>query len=224
MILAIDSSTKSLSLALTDNSGAVIKEVFVLNDQLRHSDVLFQQLDKITRGIKLEQLAKIACTTGPGSFTGIRIGLSFARTLSQIYNIPLVGVSTLDALARQSEASKAFFICPLIPAQQENVYIALYKTEGTKFKRLIAPKLQNIKDVKNLFKHTPVIFTGEGALKYKELLKTLFPDSKILTDTKFIFPKASTIALIASKKKGTSFRKVVPTYFQLPRLSKNPKN
>ena len=167
MILAIDSSTKSLSLAISDCKGKLVKEVFTLNEQIRHSDELFQQLNKITRYVKLEKLTKIACTTGPGSFTGIRIGLSFARILSQIYNIPLLGLSTLDVLARQIESPDNSLICPLIPAQQNNVYASLYKSKGTKLKNLITPALQNIKYIDLFLKHQPIIFfTGEGALKY----------------------------------------------------------
>src|SRR3989339_1421593 len=225
MILAIDTSTRSLSMALAGASGKSIRETFLVNEQPRHSAQLFRMLSKTTGKTSLKELTKIACTTGPGSFTGIRTGLCMARTISQSRGIPLVGVSTLDVLAHQSQENTnkyGYFICPLIPAQQENVFLAVYKSG--KIKRLSAYSVININEIKIFFKRNSInskhkiFFTGEGAVKYRNLLISFFPDCAMPASSDKSFPRASTLAFIAASQKGTAFRNVLPSYIQQPRI------
>ena len=128
LILGIDTITLACSVALLQD-GVLLAE-FTLNVKKTHSERLMPLVEKLLQesGVEREQLQAIAVAAGPGSFTGIRIGVATARALAQGLAIPAVGISTLEALAEGITAPGAL-VCPLLDARRNQVYTALYRRE-----------------------------------------------------------------------------------------------
>lgn len=126
LLLAIDTTTRVCSVALGDHEK--IRAEYHLNVKNTHSQRLMPLIVSLFRdsGIDKSRLEGVALSIGPGSFTGIRIGMATAKGLCQGLNIPAVGVMTLDALA---EACTFFpgLICPILDARKNQVYTALYR-------------------------------------------------------------------------------------------------
>jgi tRNA threonylcarbamoyladenosine biosynthesis protein TsaB len=127
--LAIDTSTMTASVASLKNS-EVVGEVFV-NLKINHSPMLLPVIEMlcVASGMKLDEVDLFVCTIGPGSFTGVRIGVSTVKGFALAAGKPVVGVSTLDALAMNLLGSPVK-ICPMLDARKNHVYTALYGTDG----------------------------------------------------------------------------------------------
>ena len=127
-ILALDTSTLVSSVAIA-SSEKLIAEL-ILQTKLTHSEVLMPHIEQILAMTKLEKadLTGIAVSIGPGSFTGLRIGLAAAKGMAYALKLPIVGVSTLEALAYHYPIPN-IYIAPLLDAQKGNVYMALYRWE-----------------------------------------------------------------------------------------------
>ncbi len=125
-ILAIESSAKAASVALCD--GGVLIGQYFMNAGLTHSATLLKMAEDLLSHFNLtvNQLDAVAVANGPGSFTGIRIGVSAAIGLSWGAQIPVCGVSTLEAMACQVEEPAAV-ICPVMDARREQVYTATFE-------------------------------------------------------------------------------------------------
>ncbi|MFA7078279.1 MAG: tRNA (adenosine(37)-N6)-threonylcarbamoyltransferase complex dimerization subunit type 1 TsaB, partial [Syntrophomonas sp.] len=135
MILAIDSSTPVAGVALLDEE-KLIREEFV-NYKLTHSETLMPMVDRILQACErsLADLTALAVTIGPGSFTGLRIGLAAIKGLSLAARLPVVGVSTLDVIAHNIVYSDTL-VCPLLNARRQEVYTAFYDNRGLFPRRL----------------------------------------------------------------------------------------
>lgn len=129
-ILAVDTSTASGSVALLD--GEVLTAEWTLLSARTHNRRLLDGVDRLLAeaGWALEDVDAFAVTTGPGSFTGIRIGLSTMKAMAWALDKPLVGVGTLEALAAPLGAARSA-VCPVIDARKNEVYAALYHPDGT---------------------------------------------------------------------------------------------
>lgn len=129
-ILAIDTSSKNASVAITENE----KKLIELNnaDEKTHSQKLMPMIDEtLTKtGLSLEDIGLIACCLGPGSFTGVRIGIATAKAFADSKNIPTVGVNSLEELAYNLNTEG--HVCSLIDAGHGNTYAGFYKIEKDK--------------------------------------------------------------------------------------------
>lgn len=170
MLLAIDTSSLVLSCALAEEDRIVAE--WTVQKKLTHSEQLIPHMDLILKeaGVSKSEITGLAVSIGPGSFTGLRIGLATAKMAAYIWKIPLVGVDTLEALAWNMAGSQAF-ILPLMDAQRGNVYTALYGAFSEMWKEApegVAPVDEVIAAA---LKHGgPIIAVGECADKYKEKL------------------------------------------------------
>ena len=137
-ILAVETSGSMESVAVYNNG-----KITQINREVKsHSSHLLKAVDKVLKksGVKLEDLDYLAASTGPGSFIGIRIGLSTMQGLSLALDIPLIGIPALDAVVENVGASgldlnNIKFICPLILSKGEEVYTAVYIVKNKQFKR-----------------------------------------------------------------------------------------
>jgi tRNA threonylcarbamoyladenosine biosynthesis protein TsaB len=129
IVLSIDSATESASCAIMDNE-KLLGEVS-LNNKKQHSVVLMPLVDSLLKNLQLtiKDIDGYVISKGPGSFTGLRIGMSMVKGLSQGSNKPFVSVSSLDALAFNL-AYTGGIICPILDALRDNVYTALYSFEN----------------------------------------------------------------------------------------------
>lgn len=170
MLLAIDTSSLVLSCALAEEDRLIAE--WTTQKKLTHSEQLIPQMEQMLSSAKVDknEITAIAVSKGPGSFTGLRIGLATAKMCAAIWNVPLVGVSTLEALAWNMQGAQAF-ILPLEDAQRGNVYTALYGAFEHIWEELPKCVLPIDTVIQKAVRHGgPVIAVGESADVYKEKL------------------------------------------------------
>lgn len=168
-ILHIETATKACSVAVSQ-SGSLVSLKEILNDAYAHGEqltLLIQEAVK-TAGIGVKDLAAVSVTAGPGSYTGLRIGLSTAKGLCYALNIPLIFVDAIESLA---EIAKAMHpdkrLCGMLDARRMEVYSAIYDSGGSVLKPLSADVL----DERSYSEFEPFTCFGDGALKMEELWK-----------------------------------------------------
>lgn len=163
-ILAVDSSAKSASAAVTQDE-KLVAESFV-NVGLTHSETLMPMIYSVLKnaGTDIKDIDAFCVTVGPGSFTGIRIGISAVKGLAQPRNKPCFGISTLDAMAYNSEDFNGI-ICCVMDARCSQVYNALYKCSGKLIKRLTPDVAISLEELYNILKefNDNILLTGDGA-------------------------------------------------------------
>ncbi len=201
-ILAIETSGRSFGLALSEN-GKIIKEVFD-NKGFIHSEKLVPNIARIINnaGWKLESLDKIAVSTGPGSFTGIRVGLTCAKVLSQVLGIPVLGINTLELL-RKAVPKGDFEVIAAIDAGRGEVYVANRTVEIIEAKKYF-------EGLKKLRKNIMVV--GNAPMVYGDIISVVLKNTIVKTPERYIFPRAGVLALLAEKVKGGNYSKVKPLY------------
>ena len=165
-ILALDTATDSCSVAATED-GRVAAELTIRKNQT-HSRHLMELVDSVLQiaGFGAADLDGLAVSIGPGSFTGLRIGISTIKGLAHALDKPVVGVSTLEALARQCSQT-SFLICPMLDARKGEVYTATYRFDADELvhqttARAMRPEALT-EDIKS-----PCLFIGTGARLYRQ--------------------------------------------------------
>ncbi|NTV14086.1 MAG: tRNA (adenosine(37)-N6)-threonylcarbamoyltransferase complex dimerization subunit type 1 TsaB [Desulfobulbaceae bacterium] len=198
-LLALECATLCGSVALVSN-GRCLAE-YSLDVPTTHSQRLLKQLERIRQdvGVEWPELAGLAVSLGPGSFTGLRIGLSLAKGLALALALPLLGVSTLDGLARQVAALPATKICALLDARKQEVYAALYqcgengRPQRTGSDLLLRPELLAAQ------LEGPIILVGDGAVTYREIFQEQLGAAAIFASPGSHFPRAATIGLLGEE-------------------------
>ena len=172
MLLAIDTSSLILSCALAKED-TLISE-WTVQRKLTHSEQLIPHIDEMMKdaGLLREDITAVACSIGPGSFTGLRIGLTSAKMMSYLWKVPLIGVDTLEALAWNLCGGYVYAL-PLMDAQRGHVYAALYNTSHMRVIQEEAEGVFLIEEVIEKVKGSllPVVAMGEAAEKYADKLK-----------------------------------------------------
>ncbi len=170
-LLALDTSTEWASVALYDGRDVLAEETW--HAQRRHADELFPTIERLlarTR-ITLASVDKVAVATGPGSFTGLRIGIAAAQGIARGAGAAMVGVSTLDVLAYPHATSKQR-TCPLLPAGRNEFYAALYEERNGKWERhspYVAATLAQL--CREIDSHT--LFVGEIGPEDEQTLRDI---------------------------------------------------
>ena len=161
LILAIDTATKIGSVALYEDKTGIIGEIN-LYVKVNHSNVIMKAVDSLfdLSGYTIKDVDKIAVTTGPRSFTGIRIGVAIAKGLAYSLKKPIIGINELDVLAETGEEREGLIV-PLIDARKERVYYSQYKYENRKLVRKEEYKDGELRDILEKLKGER---TGEKSL------------------------------------------------------------
>jgi tRNA threonylcarbamoyladenosine biosynthesis protein TsaB len=208
-ILGIQTSTFIWSVAVVDDEQILGEYTFNspacppvsgAGGYKRLSKILVPAIDELLSktGLKMKELDGIVVTTGPGSFTGGRIGISVAKGLSMGLNIPVVGISTLEALASKVSYT-SYSICPLLPSRGQEVYTAVYKVYSQRMKETEKALVVDIEDWLNNISN-PTVFIGEGAVKYRNVIKKRLEKLALFAPLSLNYLRASDIAFQASKK------------------------
>lgn len=168
LILGIDTSSKISHIALYDSEKGIVAENSV-KVTMTHSDTLMSYIDEllINSGVRIEDIDRIAVGIGPGSFTGIRIGVGSAKGIAYGSGKEIVGVSTLDAIALDG-AKTGKMIVAMIDAKKERVFYSVY---SEKFERVSDSKDDKIENLISEFKGKDIIFAGEGSRVYREKIE-----------------------------------------------------
>ena len=166
-ILAIDSTAIVASVAICD--GEKLAALYTVNNGNTHSETLLPMVESALAQSKLtvDDIGLFAVSAGPGSFTGVRIGVSTIKGLAFGRDIPCVGVSTLEALAYNLKGSKGI-ICPVMNARRNQVYNALFRFEGDKLVRLCPDRAIAVKELaaelseNEDYKNEIIYLSGDG--------------------------------------------------------------
>jgi len=178
--MAIDTSSNSIAVAI-EKDGVVLSDEFFFGN-VRASEKLFDliitALDKA--GLKIKDIDNYTYTSGPGSFTGLRIASTTVKGFCQPYDTPITEVSTLKALAYHFKDSKDI-ICPVLDAQRNEVYVAIYDFSADEPLCVEDMACENIKVMEMLNEKFPdrhIIFTGDGSGKFNEFVSDRFEISE----------------------------------------------
>lgn len=194
-ILAVESSAAAASAALVED-GKLVGEFF-LNAGLTHSCTLMPMIASMLQsvGIGAEDVDLFAAANGPGSFTGVRIGVSTVKGMAQPLDKPCVGISTLWAMAHNIRGTDAV-ICCAMDARRRQVYNALFEERDGRIARITQDAAESVDDVlaRLLALRRRVILVGDGAALCYEAMRDRIPDL-VLAPQAVRFQRASSAAL-----------------------------
>ncbi|MCK8522421.1 tRNA (adenosine(37)-N6)-threonylcarbamoyltransferase complex dimerization subunit type 1 TsaB [Aquimarina sp. D1M17] len=168
-ILCIETSTTNCSVALALH-GKVIASLEDYDTKYSHAERLHVYIDRVIKegGIRIDQLSAVAVSKGPGSYTGLRIGVSTAKGLCYALDIPLISVSTLKSLALQVDAEEKEFIVPMLDARRMEVYAAVFSSTNQEVREIKAEILDELSFSEYLEK-AKVYFVGNGVDKFSAI-------------------------------------------------------
>lgn len=209
MLLSMDSSAVTASVALTDGD-EIIKSEFV-NSGLTHSETLLPMITRVMDGRKYSELDGIAITAGPGSFTGVRIGVATVKGLAFNDDIPCYSVSTLEAIA-YNFVDKNAVVCAVMDARRMQFYNALFRVQNGKVERLCDDRAISIEDLRNELKqYDKVLIAGDGA---KLCFQNIELENCTLADEDRIYQNAVGVAKAAQNKNAISPKALMPVYLR----------
>ena len=197
-ILAIDTATTSCSVAII-NAGTLCAEITMRKAQT-HSKHLMTAIDSTLEmaNFSVNELDGFAVTIGPGSFTGLRIGISTIKGLALAVGKPVVGISTLETLAWQC-ADHAYLICPLLDARKAEVYAAAYRYRENRLimqtDACVAKPEEFVRRIKE-----SCIFVGSGARLYRREIESLLGDSAHFVPQGQNIIRASSVAFLSQSR------------------------
>lgn len=225
MIIAIDTSGSTASLALTKDGQPLAETSWHCNQN--HSVQLLPQLDNILKRTNTEasSLTAIIVAIGPGSYNGLRVGISTAKGLASSLNIPLVGISTFEAEALQ-HSSNGLPICPITPAGRGEIAAAVYQPKDG---CLIKIKSEYITTVDALCAETTekTLFCGEAATKLAAELTQKMGDKAVIPTAAFLLRRAAFLAELGQKRlangESDDAATLQPLYLRRPQITKPKK-
>jgi len=195
IILGIDTATATASAALVEDGKVISEETRPGHPQGRplglpgrgsHAQILLPLVDTVLKraGLSLYEVSAFAVSIGPGSFTGLRIGLSTVKGLAYGWNVPVIGVPTLFAFAALVTDWEGL-ICPFLDARRKEAYAALFRKDGKMLRRLCEDLVSSpegiIRQIRSSSNGEPCLFIGDGTKGYGELIKSSLGDRGLLT-------------------------------------------
>lgn len=188
-ILAVDTSSKNCSVAIVEvyeNKNYNIIAFENSDDAKTHSQKLMPIVDKVFKehNLTLKDMDLLACCVGPGSFTGIRIGIATMKAFADVTNIKTVSVTSLESLSYNIEEDG--IIIPIIDCKNNNVYSAIFSKENNTYKQIGKNISDNIDNAISLYKanaeNKNITFVGDGSILYKDLLTSRLSNKLIFSN------------------------------------------
>lgn len=188
-ILAVDTSSKNCSVAIVEvyeNKNYNIIAFENSDDEKTHSQKLMPIVDKVFKehNLTLKDMDLLACCVGPGSFTGIRIGIATMKAFADVTNIKTVSVTSLESLSYNIEEDG--IIIPIIDCKNNNVYSAIFSRENNTYKQIGENIADNIDNAISLYKanaeNKNITFVGDGSILYKDLLTSKLSNKLIFSN------------------------------------------
>lgn len=202
-ILAIDTSTMLGGVAIMEDERLIAESR--LNIKSTHSERLMTEIEHCLKRAELSisNIDVFAVAIGPGSFTGLRIGLSTVKGFSYAVGKPIVAVPTMEALAWNFPYSE-YPVCTLLDARKREVYAAVFKWEKDGFVRLVKETVSNPEDFLNnlsdLSGYDKFIFAGEGADLYEKNIVKHFAEKAVFASPDKMVPLPSNVAMLGFQK------------------------
>lgn len=226
LILAIDTSAKPVSCALAED-GRVLAS-FYANTGLTHSQTLMPMIENVltVTGHTLADLTALAVNAGPGSFTGVRIGVSAVKGLAFTDDLPCVSVSTLESMAENTAATPNTIICCLMDARCQQVYGALFEKDASgQLHRLTEDEALTVQEMGEKLSSlsVPVLLVGDGSEMCYRVWKDSIPNV-VLTPASVRYQSAAATAIVAGRylELGATVNaeELQPVYLRLPQAER----
>ena len=211
-ILSIDTASNICTVSILEDTN-LIKELIV-DDARNHSEKIMPIIEDVLKqtNLTLKDIDLVVCDKGPGSFTGIRIGVATVLAFEDALNIKSVGISSLESLAYNTKNEG--LICSLIDAKNDNVYYGLFSLKNNEYTQLDKFAFDNISNVISILNKydEPITFIGDGAIVHKDFISSNY--SNCIFDTQNNLSSYSLgIAGYITYKKGVK-TSVMPLYLR----------
>lgn len=218
-VLAVDTSSIVATAAIMEDDRLIGE--YILNHKKTHSQKLMPIISEIlsSADLKADDIDVFAVANGPGSFTGLRIGVATIKGLAHAVNRPVVGVCTLNGLAYNMPFCP-YIVCPIMDARREQVYNAIYRWHDDELIVLQGSRAVSIEQLVQELKerNEMVVFLGDGVEAYRDILSAQLGSLCVFAPTNVRMQKASSIAQLALHKarKGDteSFLTLTPFYLR----------
>lgn len=238
-ILSIDTASNICGVSILENEN-LICNLDILTEK-SHSENLMPLIEKVFKdtSLELKDMDLITCDIGPGSFTGIRIGVATSKSFVDSTNIPCIGISSLESLAYniKPNVQNNELICSIIDCKNNNCYFSLFENTIDGFNVLIEPMAENIVSALSIldsylkdnfeFENTFINFVGNGSKIHKDKISNYFKNSNFYDD-KFDVLNSYNLGLagLAKYKNGIDFSdyEVLPLYLKKPQAERQLEN
>lgn len=232
-ILSIDTSSDICGVSILENNNLICN--LDCNTGRTHSENLMPIIKQafLNNNLNIKDIDLIVCDKGPGSFTGIRIGIASAKAFTDSLNIPCIGISSLEALAynliNTSTNDNNKYICSIIDCKKDNCYFALFEKKENTLETLIEPQAENIDSTLAILKSycedtldsNNITFVGDGTLIYKNKIVDVFSDAQF-TNTTLNNLNSYTLGLAGLNHYNSNIDidDVLPLYLKKPQAQK----
>jgi len=193
-ILGIETSTRTGSVAIVSEDGVIAQ--YSLNIEVTHSERLMSTVDRVMKdtGFTIADMDGFAVAIGPGSFTGLRIGLAAVKGLALVTGKPVAAVPSLKALAWNLPYA-AYPVCPMLDARKNEVYAATYRFEGSALVYGMAEAVISLSRLSERISEK-TLFTGEASRFFHKDILDIFGDRALFAPISAILPSAAAVAEI----------------------------
>lgn len=209
LLLSVESSAVTASAALTDGNRVIKSEL--INNGLTHSETLLPLIERVMQGYSYSELDAVAVSAGPGSFTGVRIGVATVKGIAFPNNLPCISVSPLEAVAYYFIHENAV-ICAVMDARRMQFYNALFSVKNGKVTRLCKDRAISAQALEDeLSQYDRVIVAGDGA---KLFYSSLNADNCELAPEELMYQSGTGIAAAAQDKQKIPASALMPVYLR----------
>lgn len=223
-ILAVDTSATAASVAVAEENKLIGE--FSINTALTHSQTLMPMVDELLKntGLSVNDIGAVAVNAGPGSFTGVRIGVAAVKGIAFPKNLPCVSVSTLESMAYNMLGSDCV-VCSVMDARCSQVYNALFRVKDCTVTRMTDDRAHSLTDLKNELQYISekVVLVGDGAVLCSEFLGSEL-ENIMLAPFNNRIQTASSVAYAAFEKinngETLTADELMPVYLRLPQAQR----
>lgn len=230
-ILSIDTASNICGVSILDDNNLLY--TLDTNTGRTHSENLMPMINDIfdKTNLQLKDMNLIVCDVGPGSFTGIRIGVATAKAFHDSSAIPCIGISSLESLAynEKNNLNDKEVVCSIIDCKNDNCYFALFEKENGTLETLIEPQAESVESslaiLKSYYEDTlenpSITFIGDGSELHIDNIKNIFPNAKF-ADSKNNILNSYSLALAGLDKFNSSIeiKEVLPLYLKKPQAQR----
>lgn len=221
-ILAIDTSNNTLGVALLN--GSQVAGEFVTNVKKNHSVRAMPAIEQLMKDceIKPKDLDKIVVAKGPGSYTGVRIGVTIAKTLAWTLNIPISGVSSLEVLAMNGKYFDGYIV-PLFDGRRGQIFTGLYQWKDNQLMCIKEDRLVQSRDFAQELSelNKRILFIGNDMNIHRDTLQTILGENAVFADITQLNPRPSELAFLGSSAANENVHEFVPEYLRLAEAEAN---
>ena len=230
-ILSIDTASNVCGVSILDNTNLIYN--LDTNTGRTHSENLMPMINEafIKTNLQLKDMDLIVCDIGPGSFTGIRIGVATTKAFQDSLSIPCVGISSLEALAYnvKNNLNEKDVVCSIIDCKNDNCYFALFEMKNGSLETLIEPQAESVDSalaiiksyIEDTLENPSITFVGDGSEVYNDKIQEAFKNVKF-ADSKDNILNSYSLALAGLDifNSGMDIKEVLPLYLKKPQAQR----